>query len=238
MGTYTPEQVAKVIDHAVLKPFATDDDVVSNAAMCIARGVGNFCVRPTDAPLAVEKTKNSNTTVAVVVGFPHGHNRPEVKALEARLAVEDGAVELDMVMNIGKFLSGDHELVQRDIAGVVDAAHPKAIVKVILETVYLSDEQIAKACQIAKAAGADMVKTSTGFFVAGGPTDAEGSKATPQSIQIMLDTVGDTMGVKASGGVRDWQTAVGYLDQGCQRLGVGSTEKVLDGGAAAGDGDY
>jgi len=235
VGNYTPEQVAKVIDHAVLKPFQTDQDVVDNAAMCVARGVGNFCVRPTDAPLAVEKTAGTGTTIAVVVGFPHGHNRPEVKALEARLAVEDGADELDMVMNIGKFLSGDYALVERDIAGVVEAAHPKAIVKVILETSYLSDEQIAKACQIAQAAGADMVKTSTGFFVSGGPTDAEGSKATPHTIQIMLDTVGDRMGVKASGGVRDWATATAYLDQGCARLGVGSTEKVLDGGAAESD---
>ena len=238
MGTYTPEQIAKVIDHAVLKPFATDDDVVSNAAMCVARGVGNFCVRPTDAALAAEKTKDSDTTVAVVVGFPHGHNRPEVKALEAKLAIEDGAVELDMVMNIGKFLSGDHDLVQRDIAGVVAEAKPKGVVvKVILETSYLSDEQIVQACKLAQAAGADIVKTSTGFFVSGGPTDAEGSKATPEVIDIMVKTVGETMGVKASGGVRDWQTAVGYLDQGCARLGVGSTEKVLDGGAAAGD-DY
>jgi deoxyribose-phosphate aldolase len=218
---FTREQVAKVIDHAVLKPTFTDKDVVAHCRMCIERGVGSICVRPTDVALAAKETKGRGTTVACVIGFPHGSNRPEVKALEAELAIRDGAVEIDMVMNVGKFLSGDSAFVQRDIEAVVSVAKKhNALVKVILETCYLTLEQVATACKIAEAAGADFVKTSTGF--------ADGG-ATPEVIGVMLKTVGKTMGVKASGGVRSWETAVGYLNQGCKRLGVGSTEKVLDG---------
>jgi len=189
--------------------------------MCVARGVGSLCVRPTDVKRAAEALRGSACRPSAVVGFPHGHSRPEVKALEARLAIEDGAAEIDMVMNIGKFLSGDAEHVKRDIAAVVAEARPKGVpVKVILETCYLKPGQIAQACRIAEAAGADFVKTSTGF--GDGP-------ATPAAIDIMIRTVGKTMGVKASGGIRSWETAVGYLQQGCRRLGVASTEAVLDG---------
>ena len=217
----TREQVAKAIDHAVLKPFATSQDVIDGARMCKARGVGNFCVRPTDVALAAAELRGCETTVACVIGFPHGSNRPEVKALEARLAIDDGATELDMVMNIGQFLSGNHEAVQKDIEAVVaEAKKAGALVKVILEICWLSPEQLAQACKLAEAAGADFVKTSTGF--GDGP-------ATPEAISIMVKTVGGTMGVKASGGVRTWETAVAYLEQGCKRLGVASTEAVLDG---------
>jgi deoxyribose-phosphate aldolase len=219
---FTRQQVAKVIDHSVLKPFARTEDVVKACKMCRARGVGNICVRPGDVALAAQELKGSGIVVCAVVGFPHGSNRPEVKALETRLAVEDGAVELDMVMNIGQFLSGNYDAVQKDIAAVVAEARPRgARVKVILETCWLSPEQIARACKIAEAAGADFVKTSTGF--------GEGP-ATPDAIDIMIKTVGKTMGVKASGGVRTWDVAVGYMKQGCKRLGVASTEAVLDGG--------
>ena len=218
---YTPEQVAKTLDHAILKPFATNEDIVQNAKMCHERGVGSFCVRPTDVALAAKELEGSDCTVSAVVGFPHGSNKPEVKALEARLAIEEGAVELDMVMNIGKFLSGDHEFVRKDIEAVVAAAKPRGVlVKVILETCWLSPDQVVQACQLAEAAGADFVKTSTGF--GDGP-------ATPEVIDLMMKTVGETMGVKASAGIRDWETAVGYLDQGCKRLGVASTEQILDG---------
>ena len=218
---YTRDQLARAIDHAVLKPVATDEDVLANAQMCAERGVGDLCVRPTDVKAAAEALKDAETTVACVVGFPHGSNRPEVKALEARLAIEDGADELDMVMNVGKFLSGDHELVRKDIEGVVAEATPKgALVKVILEVGWLTPEQIAQACKIAQAAGADFVKTSTGFGDGG---------ATPEAIDIMVKTVGETMGVKAAGGVRDLATAVGFLQQGCTRLGAASgTTRILD----------
>ena len=227
---FTREQVAKVIDHAVLKPFATQGDVIEAARMCRARGVGNLCVRPTDVALAARELAGSSTTVACVVGFPHGSNRPEVKALEARLAIDDGAVEIDMVMNIGRFMSGNDAAVREDIAAVVAEAKPRgALVKVILETCWLKPDQIARACRLAEAAGADFVKTSTGF--GDGP-------ATPEAISVMIKTVGATMGVKASGGIRTWDTAVGYLKQGCKRLGVASTEAVLDGAKADGSADY
>ncbi|MBM4041445.1 MAG: deoxyribose-phosphate aldolase [Planctomycetes bacterium] len=225
---FTREQVAKAIDHAVLKPNFTDKDVAAHCKMCVERGVGNICVRPTDVAAAVKATRGSHTTVACVIGFPHGSNRSEVKALEARLAIKDGANELDMVMNIGKFLSGDYAFVQKDIEAVVAEAKPKGVlVKVILETSLLTPDQVATACKLAEAAHANFVKTSTGF--------ADGG-ATPEVIDIMLKTVGKTMGVKASGGVRSWETAIGYLKQGCKRLGVGSTEKVLDGAPDAGTG--
>ncbi len=224
MQTFTVSQVAATIDHAVLKPSFTDADIRAHAAMCIARSVKSMCVRPCDVALAAECLAGSNVLVSVVVGFPNGHHRPEVKALEAKLAIEDGARELDMVMNIGKFLSGDFEAVRRDIAAVVSVAKPHGVlVKVIQESGYLTMEQVAQACIISEEAGADFVKTSTGF----GP-----GSATPEIIAVMLDTVGGRLSVKPSGGIRDWQTAVNYLAQGATRLGVGSTEAVLDGGTA------
>ena len=218
---FTKKDVAKTIDHSVLKPFATDKDIVDGCRMCEKWGVASMCVRPTDVALAAKELKNSEVGVSAVIGFPHGSNRPEVKALEAKLAIEDGAVELDMVMNIGKFLSGDYDFVQKDIEAVVaEAKKSNVIVKVILEICYLSPQQITKACKIAEAAGADYVKTSTGF--GDGP-------ATPEAVEIMIKTVGKTMGVKAAGGVRTYETAVGYLKQGCKRLGAASTQAVLDG---------
>jgi len=219
---WTRKQVAQTIDHAVLKPFATDADIVAGCRLGKKYGVASVCVRPSDVALAAGELAGSGVVPSVVVGFPHGAHRPEVKAVEARLAIEDGAKELDMVMNIGKFLSGDYAWVQRDIEGVVCEArkHDGVLVKVILETCWLKPEQIAKACRIAKAAGADYVKTSTGF--GDGP-------ATPEAVRVMLDTVRPEMGVKASGGIRTYETASKYLDMGVQRLGVASTEAVLEG---------
>lgn len=218
---YTKEQIAKTIDHAVLKPNFTTEDIIAGCKLGKEYGVASVCVRPTDVAVAKKELDGSNVKVSVVVGFPHGSNRSEVKALESKLAIEDGAVEIDMVMNVGQFLSGNYKFVQKDIEGVVAEAKPhNVLVKVIMETCYLSPEQVAKACKLSEAAGADYVKTSTGF--GDGP-------ATPEVIDIMMNTVGDTMGVKASGGVRTYETAIGYLDQGCKRLGVGSTKAVLEG---------
>lgn len=224
---YTKQEVAAAIDHAALKPSMTDDDIRENCKLGLKYGVASVCVRPTDVPIAYGMLKNSGVKVSVVVGFPHGTARAETKALEARLAIEDGAREIDMVMNIGKFLSGDHDLVQKEIEAVVAEAKPHGVlVKVIQETCYLSNEQVVKACKLCEAAGADYVKTSTGF--GDGP-------ATPEVVDIMINTVGQTMKIKPSGGIRSWATAVGYLEQGAGRLGVGSTEKVLEGGAVDGD---
>jgi deoxyribose-phosphate aldolase len=219
---WTRQQVAQTIDHAALKPFFTDKEIREACQVGKQYGVASVCVRPSDVALAAQELAGSNVVPSAVIGFPHGANRPETKALEAKLAIEDGARELDMVMNIGKFLSGDYAWVQRDIEAVVAEArrHPGVQVKVILETCWLKPDQIAKACQISQAAGADFVKTSTGF--GDGP-------ATPEAIEVMRNTVGGSLGVKASGGVRNYETACKYLDMGCQRLGVAATKEVLEG---------
>lgn len=218
---WTKTQVAATIDHAVLKPFATQNDVIEACNLGKDYHVASVCVRPTDVPLAYQILADSGVMVSAVIGFPHGANRKETKALEARLAIADGAKELDMVMNVGQFLSENFDLVQQDIAAVVAEAKPQQVlVKVILETCYLTPEQIAKACQIAEAAGANFVKTSTGF--------GEGP-ATPEAVTVMLQTVGNRLGVKASGGIRSYDKAALYLDLGCLRLGVVSTKAVVDG---------
>ena len=227
----TIADVARVLDHAVLKPEYSAADLAKHAAMCVDRGVGCLCVRSADVAEAVRLVAGSPVVVAAVIGFPHGAVRPEVKALEARLAVADGARELDMVLNVGALKSGRHDLVRDDIAAVVAEAKPAGgIVKVILETCYLTPDEIREACRLAEEAGADFVKTSTGFGVkASGPTGA-----TPEAVRIMLDAVGGRLEVKASGGIRTWDDAVAYLDMGCTRLGVGDAAAILDGRPAAG----
>jgi deoxyribose-phosphate aldolase len=223
---FSKAEIARMMDHAVLKPALTDDDVRRAAAMCVAKGVGGLCVRPTDAALAAKLLKGSGTTVAVVVGFPHGASRPEVKALEAKLAIGDGADELDMVMNIGKFLSGDYDYVRRDIEAVVAVAKPRGVlVKVIQESCLLTLEQVAKACEISIAAGADFVKTSTGF---------NGDGATVEQVEVMLKTCAGRAKVKPSGGIRDWERAVMFAGMGAHRLGVSAADKILDGAPATG----
>ncbi len=224
---FTKEQVAKTIDHAVLKPDMTDADLKAHAAKCIEMGVFSMCVKPCDIRTAAELLKDSDVKVSCVLSFPHGHDATEVKAFQAKKAIEDGVDEIDMVMNIGKFLSGDYDYVRNDIRAVVEVAHQhNVLVKVIQESYYLNLEQVAKACELSYEAGADFVKTSTGF--------AAGS-ATPEIVQVMVDTVGDKMKIKPSGGIRDWATAVAYLEQGADRLGIGSTEAVLNGSKAEGN---
>lgn len=224
---YTKKQVAQTIDHAVLKPDNTDIDLIANAKMCIANEVFSMCVKPCDIKTAKELLKKSNVKVSCVLSFPHGADATTVKAFQAKQAIEDGTDEIDMVMNIGKFLSGDYEYVVNDIKAVVEVAHSHGVlVKVIQESGYLTQEQVAKACELSYEAGADFVKTSTGF----GP-----GKATPEIVDVMIKTVGDRMMVKPSGGIRDWETAVAFLEQGADRLGVGSTEAVLNGAKAEGN---
>jgi len=226
MPARTVRDVAALLDHAVLKPNFTAADLAAQAAMCVARGVGCLCVRPCDVTAAARHVAGSPVVVASVIGFPHGSHLPETKALEARHAVADGARELDMVLAIHALLSGDESRVRDDIAAVVAEARPHgAIVKVIFETCYLSPEQIVTACRLSEEAGADFVKTSTGFGTAG---------ATPEAVRLMLDTVGGRLAVKASGGIRTWADAVMYLDMGCKRLGVGDAATILDGGTVTG----
>jgi deoxyribose-phosphate aldolase len=227
MPARTVRDVAAVLDLAVLKPEATADDLAAQAAVCVERGIGCLCVRPCDVAAAAALVAGSGVAVASVVGFPHGSHRPETKALETRLAIADGATEIDMVVNIGRLLSRHRSAVRDDIAAVVAEARPRGVlVKAILETALLTNDQIADACRVADEASADFVKTSTGFGPAG---------ATPEAVRIMLDAVGGRLGVKASGGIRSWGDAVMYLDMGCRRLGVGDASRILDGGTVAGD---
>jgi len=225
---YTKKQLAQTIDHAVLKPENTDADLIANAGMCIKNQVFSMCVKPCYIKAAKELLKKSDVKVSCVLSFPHGAEATAVKAFQAKQAIEDGTDEIDMVMNIGKFLSGDYEYVVNDIKAVVDVAHSHGVlVKVIQESGYLTLEQVAKACELSYDAGADFVKTSTGF----GP-----GKATPEIVDVMIKSVGDRMMVKPSGGIRTWDNAVAFLVQGADRLGVGSTEAVLNG--AKGEGNY
>ncbi len=224
---YTREEVAKTIDHAVLKPDQTVADLEKNAQMCIENGVFSMCVKPCDISKAKELLKDSDVKVSCVLSFPHGADATPVKAFQAKQAIEDGADEIDMVMNIGRFLSGEYDYVLNDIKAVVQVAHKHNIlVKVIQESGFLTPEQIAKVCELSFESGADFVKTSTGF----GPGGAK-----PEYVDIMVKTVGDRMKIKPSGGIRDWETAVAFLEQGADRLGIGSTEAVLNGEKASGN---
>lgn len=224
---YTKLQVAKTIDHAVLKPEFTDADLANHARMCIENQVFSMCVKPCDIKQAAALLSGSGVKVSCVLSFPHGADATPVKAFQARQAIADGVDEIDMVMNIGKFLSGDFEYVINDIKAVVDVAHAHDIpVKVIQESGFLTLEQVAKACELSLKAGADFVKTSTGF----GPGGAK-----PEQIDVMVKTVGGKMKIKASGGIRTWDEAVAFLEQGADRLGVGSTEAVLNGAKAEGN---
>ena len=220
-SSHTVAEVARRLDHAVLRPEATDRDLTEAAAMCVARGVGCLCVRPCDVAAAVRFVAGSDVVIASVVGVPHGSQTTQVKAAEARRAISDGGREIDMVMQIGAFLSGRSADVRSDIAAVVAEAKPRGVlVKVILETCFLSLDEVARACLLAEEAAADMVKTSTGFGTGG---------ATPEAVETMLRAVGGRLGVKASGGIRSWEACVRYLGMGCARIGVGDAAQILDG---------
>jgi deoxyribose-phosphate aldolase len=217
---YTRAEVAAAIDHAVLKPDTSTLDIEKNAAICIREKVASMCVRPCDVAMTAHLLTNSGVKVSCVLSFPHGADTTLVKTFQAKQAILDRVAEVDMVMNIGRFLSEDYDYVMKDIRAVVEVVHAAHVqVKAILETGFLTLEQVAKACELACDAGADFVKTSTGF----GP-----GNATPEIIDVMLSIVGTKMKVKASGGIRDWNTAKGYLQQGVHRLGTSSTEEILN----------
>jgi deoxyribose-phosphate aldolase len=219
---YSLSQVAATIDHAVLKPEQTEADVRENAAMCLKFGVASMCVRPCDIALTAELLAGSPVKVSTVLSFPHGADTTATKVFQAKEAIRAGVHEIDMVMNIGQFRTGNFDRVREDIRAVSETAHSAGILlKVIQESCFLSLEEVALACRITEEAGADFVKTSTGF----GP-----SSATPEIVQVMVNTVGGKLGIKASGGIRSWEQAVAYLNQGATRLGIGATQTVLEGG--------
>lgn len=216
--TYTPEQVVRLVDHTLLKPEATEDDL--RALIDEAKRVGAYsvCVSPNKLPLPAD-IDLGEVKLAVVAGFPSGAHHSEIKAAEASRAVAQGADEVDMVINVGDAVQNRFGAVQADIQSVRDAM-PYGVLKVIIESAALTDEQIVGVCEAAKAAGADFVKTSTGFHPAGG--------ASVHAVALMKKTVGDELEVKASGGIRDGKFAAELLDAGATRLGLSSTQSVLD----------
>nr|QPB69182.1 deoxyribose-phosphate aldolase [synthetic construct] len=218
--------IAKMIDHTLLKPEATEQQIVQLCTEAKQYGFAAVCVNPTWVKTAARELSGTDVRVCTVIGFPLGATTPETKAFETTNAIENGAREVDMVINIGALKSGQDELVERDIRAVVEAAAGRALVKVIVETALLTDEEKVRACQLAVKAGADYVKTSTGF---------SGGGATVEDVALMRKTVGDRAGVKASGGVRDWKTAEAMINAGATRIGTSSGVAIVTGGTGRAD---
>lgn len=209
----------KYIDHTLLKADATAEQIKKLCAEARQYDFASVCVNSCHVPLAKAELEGTDVKVCCVVGFPLGACFTEAKAYEAALSVERGAEEVDMVINIGAAKEGNWGLVEQDIKAVVDACHPKAILKVIIETCLLTDEEKRQACLCAKRAGADFVKTSTGFSISG---------ATPEDVALMRETVGPHMGVKAAGGVRCTEDADKMISSGATRLGTSSGVKLMN----------
>jgi deoxyribose-phosphate aldolase len=213
--------LARMIDHTLLKPEATQDQIAQLCFEARKYGFATVCINPTWVKLCTELLQGSPVKVCTVIGFPLGATAPEVKAFETENALDHGASEIDMVIDIGALKARDLELVARDIQGVVAAAHARqALVKVIIEAVLLTDEEKTIACLLAKEAGADFVKTSTGFASGG---------ATVHDVALMRRTVGPEMGVKAAGGVRTYEEAESMIKAGATRIGASAGVKIIQG---------
>jgi deoxyribose-phosphate aldolase len=212
-------QIAAILDHSVLKPEATESDVLAGAGLVRARSVGFYCVQPCWVRVAAAALAGSGAKVVSVAGFPHGCDRAEVKAHAAALAAGEGASEIDMVANFGALLSGHATVVAAEIEAVVRAA-PGLPVKVILETAALGEPEKRLACRLAQDAGAAFVKTSTGFHPAGG--------ATVDDVRLLRAAVGPAFGVKASGGVRTLADTLAMIAAGANRVGTSATAAILD----------
>ncbi|MDR0897114.1 MAG: deoxyribose-phosphate aldolase [Oscillospiraceae bacterium] len=213
-----PASLAQYIDHTLLAANATEAAVLALCDEARAHGFASVCVNPRFVRAAAERLQGATTAVCTVIGFPLGANDSQTKAFETRLAIEQGALEVDMVIPIGAAKAGDWDYVESDIRAVVEAAKGRALVKVIIETCLLTDDEKRKACQIAQKAGADYVKTSTGFSTGG---------ATAEDIALMKQTVGEGTGVKASGGVRSFADAIAMLNAGASRLGTSAGVKIV-----------
>ena len=219
----TPAELARYVDHTLLSPTATDADVAALAAEAVQLDTWSICVSPSMLPLTVTL---GSVKVATVCGFPSGKHTATTKAAEAAESVAQGADEVDMVIDLGLLKAGRPELTQAEIAAVRAAVPSPTVLKVIIESAALTDDEIVAACRAAEAAGADFVKTSTGFHPAGG--------ASVHAVELMAATVGGRLGVKASGGIRDWATAVAMIEAGATRLGLSGTAAVLAGGTSQG----
>ena len=212
--------VAARIDHTLLKPEASQADIVQLCKEAAENCFASVCVNPSWVTLSAELLKDSSVKVCTVVGFPLGATLPEVKAFETRRCVQNGAREIDMVINIGALKSRDHALVERDIRAVVEACGPHVVSKVILEMTLLTQEEKIAGCSLAKAAGADFVKTSTGFA---------GGGATLDDVKLMREVVGADMGIKAAGGIRNQEDAKKMIEAGATRLGTSASIKIVRG---------
>lgn len=212
--------IANMIDHTILKAVATNEDVKK---LCNEAKEYNFfsvCINPANIEFAKKELEGSSVKVCTVIGFPLGANTSEVKAFETKDAIKKGADEVDMVINIGALKDKDYDYVLNDIKAVVDAANKEALVKVIIETCYLTDDEKKIACELSVKAGADFVKTSTGFGTGG---------STPEDIKLMREVVGPNIGVKASGGVRNQEDAKAVIKAGCSRIGASASVAITKG---------
>lgn len=206
-------ELAKMIDHTNLKASAVKEEILKLTQEAKDYQFASVCVNPTWVELAAQELKGTDVKVCTVIGFPLGANTKEVKIYETKDAIEKGAQEIDMVINIGKLKDGDYDYVESEIAGVVQASKGKAIVKVIIETCLLTDDEKKQVCSVAVKAGADFVKTSTGFSTGG---------ATVEDVELMRQTVGAHVGVKASGGIRSKEDAQAMVHAGATRVGASS----------------
>jgi deoxyribose-phosphate aldolase len=215
----TDGSLAHTIDHTLLKPDATQDQIAQLCFEARKYGFASVCVNPTNVKLCSQLLKGSSVPVCTVIGFPLGATSTEAKVFESQQAIRDGATELDMVINVGALKSRDYELVERDIASIGRVCHASnAILKVIIEAALLTDEEKVAACQLAKVAGADFVKTSTGFGPGG---------ATVEDVALMRRVVGPGMGVKAAGGIRTFETAQEMIAAGASRIGASASVKIM-----------
>ncbi len=218
--TITYAQLAKVIDHSLLRPELTEQEVVEGCQLAARYNTATVCVKPCHARLAAAVLQGSDVKVSTVIGFPHGSNLTAIKVAEAGAAMDDGAVELDMVLNIGALRSGQVDFVRDDIQAVCQAAHARgAKVKVIFENAYLNEAQKILACKLSEQAGADWVKTSTGFAPSG---------ATLDDLRLMRANVSEKVQVKAAGGVRTLDAILAVIDAGCTRCGATATAAIMD----------
>lgn len=215
----TYAQLADTIDHSLLRPELTDAEMIAGCELARDARVASVCIKPSSVTLAYEILRGTEVEVGTVIGFPHGASKTSIKVTEAEEALHDGATELDMVINIGWLRSGESAKVEADIRAVVEAASGKAIVKVILENAYLTDDEKRLGCKLVEAAGADFVKTSTGFAPSG---------ATIDDLKLMRASVSPRVQVKAAGGVRTLDTLIEVLNVGVTRVGATATRAILN----------
>lgn len=213
-------QIAGMIDHTILKPEATEKEIKVLCKEAIEYNFASVCVNPSMVSLAANIVEGSPVKVCTVIGFPLGATTTAIKTFETEETIKAGATEVDMVINVGKLKERDLEYVKNDIKAVVEAARGKALTKVIIETCLLTDEEKVIACQLSREAGADFVKTSTGFSTGG---------ATAADIKLMRDTVGSEMGVKASGGIRSREDALAMIEKGATRIGASASIAICEG---------